>query len=103
MTRNTLVMADDILVGLRPLTDAVHDEGAAISAQLGHAGLVANVRSNGSPSLALDPGSTCRHGVGPGGDRRPADQVVDQFRGAAAVAVNAGSTPSSCTSGTTTC
>ena len=38
--------------GLRRLTDAVHDTGAAVAAQLGHAGPVANSRSNGAPSLA---------------------------------------------------
>ena len=38
--------------GLRRLTDAIHAEGAGASAQLGHAGLVANVRSNRAPSLA---------------------------------------------------
>ncbi len=91
MNRNTLVMADDILVGLRRLTDAVHDEGAAISAQLGHAGLVANVRSNGCPSLAPStrfsaPAMARVRGATVG----QLDEVVDQFRGAAAVAVNAG-------------
>ncbi len=32
---------------LRKLTDAVHAEGAAVSAQIGHAGAVANATSNG--------------------------------------------------------
>src|SRR5699024_2746026 len=36
---------------LRELTDAVHAEGAAISAQIGHAGAVANSASNGMPAL----------------------------------------------------
>ncbi|MFB7219560.1 hypothetical protein [Streptomyces sp. NPDC056227] len=38
--------------GLRRLTDAVHGEGAAVGAQLGHAGPVADARSNGLPALA---------------------------------------------------
>ena len=38
--------------GLRRLTDAIHREGAAASAQIGHAGPVANSRSNGAPSIA---------------------------------------------------
>jgi len=38
--------------GLRRLTDAVHATGAKVSAQIGHAGPVANSRSTGSPSLA---------------------------------------------------
>ena len=38
--------------GLRRLTDAVHAEGAAISAQIGHAGPVANARTNKAGALA---------------------------------------------------
>ncbi|MEU4425029.1 NADH:flavin oxidoreductase [Actinoplanes sp. NPDC024001] len=40
------------LPGLRRLTEAVHGTGARISAQIGHAGPLANSRSTGSPSLA---------------------------------------------------
>ncbi|MEO3783984.1 NADH:flavin oxidoreductase [Actinocorallia sp. B10E7] len=45
-------MRPEALPGLRRLTDAVHAEGAAISAQIGHAGPVANGRSNGVHALA---------------------------------------------------
>jgi 2,4-dienoyl-CoA reductase-like NADH-dependent reductase (Old Yellow Enzyme family) len=38
--------------GLRRLTDAVHAEGAAVAAQLGHAGPVANGRSNQAQALS---------------------------------------------------
>ena len=38
--------------GLRALTDAVHREGAAVSAQIGHAGAVANSRSTGRTALS---------------------------------------------------
>ena len=38
--------------GLRRLTDAVHAEGALVSAQIGHAGPVANAASNKSASIA---------------------------------------------------
>ncbi len=38
--------------GLRDLTDAVHAEGAAIAAQIGHAGPVANPTGTKSPALA---------------------------------------------------
>ncbi|SFO38153.1 2,4-dienoyl-CoA reductase [Saccharopolyspora antimicrobica] len=44
-------MRSDAVAGLRRLTDAVHAEGAAVSAQIGHAGPVANARSNGMASL----------------------------------------------------
>jgi 2,4-dienoyl-CoA reductase-like NADH-dependent reductase (Old Yellow Enzyme family) len=50
--RHCVLLSEDVLPGLRRLTDAVHDAGAAASAQIGHAGPVANGRSNGMPSLA---------------------------------------------------
>jgi 2,4-dienoyl-CoA reductase-like NADH-dependent reductase (Old Yellow Enzyme family) len=50
--RHCLVLDSDTAVALRRVTDAVHAEGAAASAQLGHAGLVADARSNGMKSLA---------------------------------------------------
>jgi len=43
---------DEAMAGLRRLTDAVHAEGAAASAQIGHAGPVANSRSNGAKALS---------------------------------------------------
>src|SRR3954469_7710012 len=42
----------DVLPGLRALTDAVHAEGAAVAAQIGHAGPVANPQGTKSPSVA---------------------------------------------------
>jgi len=45
-------MRQEAVPGLRRLTDAVHAEGAAISAQIGHAGPVAGAKSNGLPALA---------------------------------------------------
>ncbi len=48
---NQIWMRPDAVPGLRRLTDAIHAEGAAASAQLGHAGPVANGASNGSPAL----------------------------------------------------
>ena len=50
--RHCIVVRDDVLPGLQGLTDAVHDTGAAVAAQLGHAGPVANPRSNRAPSVA---------------------------------------------------
>lgn len=47
-----LYMRDEAIPGLRKLTDAIHAEGARASAQIGHAGLVANARSNGVTSFA---------------------------------------------------
>lgn len=49
--RRQLWMRPEASPGLRALADAVHAEGAAISAQLGHAGPVADALSNGLPAL----------------------------------------------------
>jgi len=57
--RRQLHWRDEVMPGLRRLTDAVHTEGAAISAQIGHAGPVADSRSNRlralSPSTMFSP------------------------------------------------
>ena len=45
-------MRPEAVPGLRTLTEAIHAEGAAISAQIGHAGPVANARSNKAQALA---------------------------------------------------
>ncbi|MFD6155524.1 NADH:flavin oxidoreductase [Nocardia sp. NPDC060256] len=50
--RHQIWMRPEAVPGLRRLTDAVHSEGGAVSAQLGHAGPVANAASNRAPALA---------------------------------------------------
>jgi 2,4-dienoyl-CoA reductase-like NADH-dependent reductase (Old Yellow Enzyme family) len=50
--RHQIWMRAEAVPGLRRLTDAVHAEGAAVAAQLGHAGPVANAASNRLPALA---------------------------------------------------
>ena len=50
--RGQIYWRPEALPGLRRLTEAVHATGAKVSAQIGHAGPVANSRSNGLPSLA---------------------------------------------------
>ena len=91
VNRNTLVMSDDVAADLRRLTDAVHDEGPAIAAQLGHAGLVADVRSNRHPTLAPSSrfSAPAMRWVR-GASVAQLDDVVDRFRRAAAVAIDAG-------------
>jgi 2,4-dienoyl-CoA reductase-like NADH-dependent reductase (Old Yellow Enzyme family) len=49
--RHQIWMRPEAVPGLRRLADAVHAEGAAISAQIGHAGPVANPVSNRLPAL----------------------------------------------------
>jgi 2,4-dienoyl-CoA reductase-like NADH-dependent reductase (Old Yellow Enzyme family) len=88
--RHCVLLGPESLPGLRRLTDAVHQAGAAVSAQIGHAGPVANARSNGAPSLApsrrLSPsGSITRSAT----DEDIA-RITQQYRAGALVAVEAG-------------
>src|ERR1700693_5766682 len=56
--RHCLLLDQETLHGLRRLTDAVRAEGAAAAAQVGHAGPVANARSNRAPALSASGGWT---------------------------------------------
>jgi len=49
--RDQLCLREDVDAGLRRLTDAIHAEGAAAIGQIGHAGPVANGRSNGVKAI----------------------------------------------------
>ncbi len=49
---NQIYWRREAMTGLRRLTDAIHAEGAKISAQIGHAGPVANARSNRATAYA---------------------------------------------------
>lgn len=50
--REQIVVGEHSLAGLRRLTDAIHETGAAIAGQVGHAGPVANGRSNGVRAIS---------------------------------------------------
>lgn len=50
-----ILLNDDAIPGLRRLTDAIHAEGAAASAQIGHAGPVANPLGTRHPALSPSP------------------------------------------------
>ena len=86
-----LWMRPEAVPGLRRLADAVHAEGAAISAQIGHAGPVANAKSNKAPALApvrfFNPLSMrfARHAT-----REDIDTVVADHARAARFAIEAG-------------
>jgi 2,4-dienoyl-CoA reductase-like NADH-dependent reductase (Old Yellow Enzyme family) len=88
--RHCLVLSGDTVPGLRRLTDAVHAEGAAAAAQIGHAGPVANARSNRAPALSPSGGFT------PMGSRLRAvdvagiERITEDYRRAAKLAVEAG-------------
>lgn len=89
--RHTLVMDPTVVPDLKRLTDAVHAEGAAISAQIGHAGLVANTRSNGLPTLAPSTRiSAPAMALVRAASREQLDEVVSDFERATRVAAEAG-------------
>ncbi len=50
--RHQILWTDEAMPGLRKLTEAVHAEGAAVSAQIGHGGPVASPKANGLPALS---------------------------------------------------
>src|SRR6185437_10692598 len=51
-----IVLRPEALPGLRKLAEAVHAEGAAASAQIGHAGPVGSPRATGTKALAASSG-----------------------------------------------
>jgi 2,4-dienoyl-CoA reductase-like NADH-dependent reductase (Old Yellow Enzyme family) len=89
--RHCVLLGDEAaLTGLRRVTDAIHDAGAAASAQIGHAGPVANARSNRASALA----PSRRFNPGGGVTRAVSDadvaRITADYRRGAAVAVAAG-------------
>lgn len=89
--RHTLVADDDTRPGLARLVETVHGHGALASAQLGHAGLVANVKSNRAPTLAPSTRfSGPAMGRVRGATEAQLDEVVDDFVRATHVVADAG-------------
>ena len=88
--RHCVLLGDEVLDGLRRVTDAVHDAGAAASAQIGHAGPVANGRSNRAAALApsrrLNPGGAITRAV----TEHDIARITEDYRRGARVAVEAG-------------
>src|SRR6478736_8789623 len=50
--REQIVVGEHSLAGLTRIADAIHETGAAIAGQVGHAGPVANGRSNGVKAIS---------------------------------------------------
>src|SRR5947209_2261245 len=89
--RHCLVLDDDTAVALRRVTDAIHAEGAAACAQIGHAGLVADARSNRTRSLAPSRRfSPPAKGIVPAASAADLERTRDEFARAARNAVDAG-------------
>jgi len=88
--RHCVLLGDDVVPGLRRVTDSVHEAGAAASAQIGHAGPVANARSNRSPSLAptrrLSPSGRMTRAA----TDHDIARITEEYRRGAALAVEAG-------------
>ena len=88
--RHCVLLGRDSVDGLRRLTDAIHADGASASAQVGHAGPVANSRSNGCASLS----PSRRFGASGALTRAATEQdiarITEDYRQGAKVAVDAG-------------
>jgi 2,4-dienoyl-CoA reductase-like NADH-dependent reductase (Old Yellow Enzyme family) len=88
-TPNEMILSGDAVPGLRRLAEAVHAEGAAASAQIGHAGAVAAATGHRglSPSPIFSPLAMRRS--------RPLDEdgfarITDDFARAARIVADAG-------------
>ena len=88
--RHCVLLGDDVIGDLKRLTGTVHAAGAAASAQIGHAGPVANARSNRSPSLApsrrLNPSGAMTRSA----TEQDIARITEEYGRAAAAAVEAG-------------
>jgi 2,4-dienoyl-CoA reductase-like NADH-dependent reductase (Old Yellow Enzyme family) len=88
-TPNEIILTDDTVPGLQRLAEVIHAEGAAVSAQLGHAGAVAAATGHRglSPSPIFSPLAMRRtRAVTPDDIRR----IIGDFAHAAEIVVAAG-------------
>jgi 2,4-dienoyl-CoA reductase-like NADH-dependent reductase (Old Yellow Enzyme family) len=88
--RHCIFVRDEALPGLHRLTEAIHDAGAAAAAQLGHAGPVANGRSNRAPVLAPSKGFTPLGGRTHAVTVADIERITDDYASAARQLVDAG-------------
>jgi 2,4-dienoyl-CoA reductase-like NADH-dependent reductase (Old Yellow Enzyme family) len=88
--RHCVLLGEDSADGLRRLTDTVHAAGALASAQVGHAGPVANSKSNRTPALSptrrFGASGSLTHAV----TDRDIGRITEDYRRGAALAVEAG-------------
>jgi 2,4-dienoyl-CoA reductase-like NADH-dependent reductase (Old Yellow Enzyme family) len=91
VSKDCLVFTEELVPDLRGLTNAVHAEGAAVAAQIGHAGLVAQNQSRRYPSTAPSTRvSPPAKGLVRAANSAVLDEIVEQFAGAARVAAASG-------------
>jgi 2,4-dienoyl-CoA reductase-like NADH-dependent reductase (Old Yellow Enzyme family) len=87
---NEIVLRPEARDGLAELAEAVHAEGAAVSAQIGHAGPVGNPRVTRARALSASNGRSvlgARHHAMAAAD---IDRVVEDFASGAAILASAG-------------
>ena len=86
---NEMILSTDAIPGLQRIADAVHAEGAAISAQIGHAGAVASTTGaqGRSPSRIFSPLAMRRTKPV---DRDDIERITGEFADAARVALEGG-------------
>ncbi len=88
--RHCAMLTDESEAGLRRLTEAVHDSGAAVSAQVGHAGPVANSRSNGVAALGPSRRLSATGSVTRAASDEDITRITEAYRRGAKVAVESG-------------
>ncbi|HEY1732932.1 MAG TPA: NADH:flavin oxidoreductase [Acidimicrobiales bacterium] len=88
--RRCLQLRPETVDGLTRLTEAIHRTGAAVAAQIGHAGPVANPKSNGAPALAPSRTVTPLGSVVRAVTDDDIERITGDFARAAALAVEAG-------------
>jgi len=88
--RHCIHLRPEAAEGLARLTEAVHETGVAVAAQLGHAGPVANPRSNRAPALApsrrVSPLGTVSQAI----SEAEIERVTQDFATGAVMAADAG-------------
>jgi 2,4-dienoyl-CoA reductase-like NADH-dependent reductase (Old Yellow Enzyme family) len=88
--RHCILLGDGSREGLTRLTDSVHAAGALASAQVGHAGPVANSKSNGAPALSptrrFGASGSLTHAV----TEDDIDRITEDYRQGATVAAESG-------------
>ena len=88
--RHCIVLEDRSRDGLARLANAVHAQGALLGAQLGHAGPVANARSNGAPSLAPSAGRSAMGSRLTEASAADLERIIEDFASGAVLAVESG-------------
>jgi 2,4-dienoyl-CoA reductase-like NADH-dependent reductase (Old Yellow Enzyme family) len=88
--KRCIYLRPEVVPGLRRLTDVVHGHGAAAAAQIGHAGPVANGRSNGAAALSPSPGFSPMGSRLRGTTENDITRITDDYGRAAALALDAG-------------